>query len=411
MPLSSGRRVGAILIAFLFGCSGSSERGAAKNPSAEQQAGANKVLTPASAPGAARKPSSDADADAKMHKLKDLMLDVAVHEICEDARSDFQGLASASSDDIIEGRLFVQRCDARRDKDELKIDASGRGWRWIQRKTEKLEGTFQVDQYVRFKADGAARGKLDWDYVEPAHLLHIWFEPTAPAKVNIVPTSKVDVQPQSTWASLLGAATDLLGKSPDEKATQQVKTKGSKEGKQKIEEGYSFTFDLCTGQRYHDMGRVAPGDIPSKPVPARTHIWLQNQKVRVYPEGLDLAGPFDVPGGRVEIEISVEEGSSLTAKLICDQDAMKIAQAFLDDKKPPNVSALAEAVIKKGNAGHLEGDTSQCPAVLMTTTPKGKGPALFRYMARGANANVNPMADCGRDDSQERSPSERSPTR
>jgi hypothetical protein len=165
--------------------------------------------------------------------------------------------------------------------------------------------------------------------------------------------------------------------------------------------GLTLTLDLCTGQR--DMVPVPLGEgvAPKRPFPAAERVWLQNERVRLYPGGLDVAGPFEA-NTKVVAEVEVEEGQALTAQLVCLPAAHAIVSAFLKREELPVVESKAQAVALGGSPARLVAVPDEaCPSLSLVTLPAEDSPksgTLFRFMVYEQTARAKPLVPCDKDE-------------
>lgn len=326
--------------------------------------------------------------------IQDMLVAIAGHKACDRIAGDFTGLSASGSKRLRTGRFWIERCEEKREGDGVKLAIGGRGWRWIDKQSEKLGATFEVSQYVPMKVDVTMVASVDRAYAKQNHILHLWLSPTDRVSAKVTPLGKVDANAQGPWGTILGAAATVVGKDPDDKAAKKVQKKGSRKFSSKLSDGYSVALDLCTGQRYKDVGRFAEGKLPERPFPADGRVWIENERVRVYPGGLDISGPFKTKK-KLMAAVELQEGKSLDARLVCDSDAAKLAEAFIEGKKLPKVDALAKEHVVNGTAKTLEASTEKCSVMLVTTLgAAAKEPVTYRYMSYEKGARTESLVNC-----------------
>ena len=326
--------------------------------------------------------------------IQDMLVAIARHKVCDRIAGDFTGLSASGSKRLRTGRFWIESCEEKTKGENVELEIGGRGWRWIDKKSEKLGATFAVSQYVPMKVDITMVASVDRAYAKQNHIVHLWLTPTERVSAKVTPLGKVDADAKGPWGTILGAAATAVGKDPDDKAAKKVQEKGSRKFSSKLSDGYSVALDLCTGQRYKDVGRFAEGKLPERPFPADGRVWIENERVRLYPGGLDITGPFQTKK-KLMAAVELQEGKSLDARLVCDSDAAKLAAAFIEGKKLPKVKALAKEHVVNGTRKTLEASTEQCSVMLVTTLEAAaKQPVTYRYMSYEQGARTESLVSC-----------------
>jgi hypothetical protein len=289
----------------------------------------------------------------------------------------------------------VERCDVSSAEDRLRIEVGGRGWRWIQERVQKAGATFDLREHVRFRGSLEVEGTLDFAYARERRVATVWFTPTRRPRVNVVPTVEPDVEARGPWSRLLGIAMMVAtADSLNERGDEALRTQGSAQAANRIAQGMTMTYDLCTGQR-DITGRVLPaGVVPIRPYESPpVHPWMENERVRVRPGGIDVSGPFDADGQEVHFDLEAEEGGALRARLVCMQDAAPLLEAYLDRRNLPEVRALAETVVAGGTTASLATPADDpCPVVLITEPVDGA--VVYRYLAYGPTQPPQDLVGC-----------------
>jgi hypothetical protein len=343
-----------------------------------------------------------ADRDVRM-----LLVDLAAENLCRHIAGEFVGLsgtgeerpsAAESKRDpsrARRGRLWVERCHAeRKDGGELALELEGRGWRWVDRATEKLGARFSVSQYVRFDASVRARGTIDVSYARSKRIARLILSPTQPVRARVRPRGEVDARAEGVWAALLGGAASIAGSGPDEQASDKVASEGSRGLADRLASGYTVSFDLCTGQKYESIGALPEGELPHVPVAAAGRVFEENERVELMPGGVDLSGPFEQKDLPIAFDLDVESGAGVVARAVCAPEASRVAEAFLEGREPPDVEALAGAVVSAGIRETLRVERASCDVVLYTR-PRGKT-AKFAYLAWSEGSRARAYAPCPR---------------
>jgi hypothetical protein len=343
-------------------------------------------LSPASARGSDGASASEREPEAvrsvaESEDMRLLLADLAGAHACSRFASKFHRLSADGYRELTEGRLWIENCEGAQRDNLVNLKFRGRAWRYIDKKSEKLGATFTVNQYARMKLAIELVGKVDVAYERDKHVINLWLSPTEPVRAAVTPLTQIDAKPRGSWSHLLGAFSAVIGQSPDKKATKQLASEGKKKFSKQLTRGYSVALDLCTGQRHEELGDLKEGELPPTPYPPEGRVWLKNEKVRLHPGGIDLTGPFKSDPDRLRVELRVDEGDAVRARLICDSDAAKVASAFLEGARPPHVPAAAERLVNRGKPATLEADTKKCALALYTTPgPGARSAVVFRHM-------------------------------
>jgi hypothetical protein len=337
--------------------------------------------------------------------VRAMLLDLAATNACAHIAGEFVGLSGTAdrrptagetkrdSTRARRGRLWIERCRAERsDGEELTIELEGRGWRWVDRTSEKLGARFSVSQYVRFDAAVRARGKVDLSYARSERVARLMLSATRPVRASVRPRGAVDANAHGAWAALLGGAATLVGESPDEQAGERLAREGSRGLAERLSSGYTVVFDLCTGQKYEAIGALPEGELPEVPLPASGRVWKDNERVELMPGGVDLAGPFRRDELPMSFDVRVEAGDGVVTTVICSLEARRVAEAFLAGKPAPEVDTLAGQIVSPGKDETLRVEQAGCDLVLYTR-PSGKT-ATFSYLVWPERKRTRALAPC-----------------
>jgi hypothetical protein len=341
---------------------------------------------------------------AEDRDLRMLFVDLAAQRACEHVAGEFLGLSgteqqSASSEqtkqDAAEpkqGRLWIERCRAEREGDEVAFELSGRGWRWVDRESKRLGAKFKVSQYVRFDAEIQARGTVDLSYARSRKILTLMMSATEPVRAKLTPISQIDAEAKGGWAWLLGAASSTIGKSPDRQAAKKFGSQGSQRMAERMTQGYTVAIDLCSGQKYETLGRLAEGELPAAALQSPGRVWKENERIELMQGGVDLSGPYKHDDLPITFELEVEEGDPVVSEVVCTTEAQRIANAFLAGKRVPEVESLASELIVPGNRKQLRVEAASCDVVLYTR-PSGKH-AKLAHLAHFDRKTARPFVPC-----------------
>lgn len=389
--------VSCVLIASACGGSQSGEANGSNGSQLQDNASAEPKTDASSGQensGDATQGEANSRQAATQAEVQQFMNDLLAANACDEIAGKYLPLAAAHAADVTSGRFRVEQCKAQRTDGSVDLQVSGRGWRWIDREKETLGAQFEVSQYARFEASLDATGTTGLDYAESEKVLALWYEPRR-SSANVTPIGDPEVEAQGAWGSVLGTVASAFGASPSQQAEQKLEKRATQTFESKIEKGYTVGVNLCTSQRHTKFGKLQPQDLPDPPHPSADQIWMANQRVRLHPAGVDLAGPFQPADNDLRLELRGGDQGAIRAQLICNEQATQVAKAFLQDRSLPDVEAADERVVQPNELAHLRADTGRCPMVLMTTTAEGTSEAVtYEFMAYSAGEDRKDLVPC-----------------
>ena len=381
---SPGSRIGALLLlSLLAGCGG--------GPIA-----ANRSTSP-ERPTPIRSAAEDA-------QLRSLLLSLAERHLCDRLRGQYVALPDADvapgpqgGRSPSAGRLWIERCAAEARDGRLGMHLEGPGWTWVEREASGPAGSsFLVRGHLRFDAEIELEGELDLAYVEGEGLVSLWLTPRGELAAAIEPTGSVPVSPEGGWSAFVAALGGLVGPSIEARARPIVEAQGSAQLRDRLSRGFTFTVDLCRGQPDSIVGSLGNGERPERPYPADGLRWLANQRVRLRAGGLDAAGPFQPEAAPLHVDLEVEQGEAIEARVYCQAAASTIIGAHL--REAPLGRALEPLAVQRVEAGaptFLEVEGGHCPLVLLVH-PLGPGPTVYRMRAYERGARAEALIECAR---------------
>jgi hypothetical protein len=304
-------------------------------------------------PPAAKAPKRTAVAD---HDLRLMLTDLAAEKACTMFRGVFRGLRDSKRPSVATGVLWIRGCKITRDGTKVVFRLSGDGWQWAEDKTEKAGATFAVAQDVRFSVEVTIPGALDLAYDPKTHVASILFTPSDTPEVEFTPRGGIEVDREGAWSSVLGALSTAIGDAPEEQASDQAESQGSREFTKSFADGLSFTLDLCTGYGRFGLGRPAQGKMAPPDVGESRAV-----DVELNPKGVLLFGPQPADKGytaRIKAR-----GGAVRAELMCGSEAEKLALAYAERAERPTVKTLASKVI--AGEGTIAIERASCPVVIV----------------------------------------------
>jgi hypothetical protein len=118
----------------------------------------------------------------------------------------------------------------------------------------------------------------------------------------------------------------------------------------------------------------------------------------VHPGGLDVHGPIAGGGGEMIVRMESTEGGPARGRLLCRREATRLMSAFTSGQAMPEVRAIDDERIPRGEARELRGGRRDACALYLVTTPMGDGPSTVAFTVRPARDVPEPMvAGCGRE--------------
>ena len=225
---------------------------------------------------------------AQDRAIRALAADLARHRACEVLRERFVPLPEdrpEAARRVVEGRLWVDRCEARREGEGLALSLGGRGWQWVERSAPGPLGTrFTVRGTVRLEARVELTSALDVRYDEAARRVLVALTPVAPPSATVRPIGTIPLAPEGGWSSLVGGLGSLVGLSPEAQARPLLEEEAALIVRRQLARGMTLAIDLCTGQPDVAFGPLGDGEaLPPPPFPAAEGaLFLDNARVRLH---------------------------------------------------------------------------------------------------------------------------------
>ncbi len=319
-----------------------------------------------------------------------MLVDLAAARLCDRVNGKFlaitakAGTSFEGSRSATVGSLWVESCRAEEASPErLRVSLKGRGWKWLDRTSEKVLADFSVHQYLRFGIDASVVGALSMTYAPQEHIATLWFKPSQSPDVHFDPLQDVEVDEEGLWSELVGTAAEIAATDPDRKANTKVQRKGSRKARQGFSEGFSYAYDLCSSRSYSQTGLLPPGKLPKPAIEYQDdRDYLVNSDAVLHPGGLVLAGPFD-PEQTVVAEVRVAPGSApVKARLVCREQAGLIADAYLKEQHIPSVIPLAARDVPAGEHALLKAVDARCESVLALEPAQSGGSPETRVVVK-----------------------------
>ncbi len=297
---------------------------------------------------------------------------------------------------VVEGRLWVSRCEVERRGETLALSVGGRGWRWVEESAPGPLGTsYSVRGHVRFEADVDVTADVDLRYDERGHRVLAALTPRESARARLTPIGALPVVADGGWSSVLGGLGGLLtGSSVGDRARPLVQEHGARMVQRMLRAGATLSLDLCSGQIDGALGAIADGAAP----PARPYgdeePWRDNARVRLRPGGLDASGPWAADGRRMLADLEVEDGGPAQAALLCREEAALLASEHLSTGAASFRGASTTAT--RGRAIALSLEAGACEEAVLVVLASGQLDVRYRYRVRREGDTREAWVRCGR---------------
>ncbi len=189
-------------------------------------------------------PAREVSADASLGPdVRALLTDVVAHDLCRQLEGGTTPLGGGESAPAT-GRLWMRKCDARREGQHLVLSLDASAWRWVDRVASQAGASFAVNQYVVVAAHVEVEGVLRVAYDRERHVATVWLRPSRPPQVRARPVGKLAVEPEGLWSNIVGGAASLFGASPTERAEERVGESAAADFREQLSKGISVAIDL-----------------------------------------------------------------------------------------------------------------------------------------------------------------------
>lgn len=309
--------------------------------------------------------------------MQTMMADVVAPRICDQLRGNFIGLPGEgghagpeSGLDPTVGRWWIRDCTSRSHDGVLDLSLGGTGWTWVDRESMG----FQVQQYLRFDATASFTSRMEIAYDHNARIVTIWMRPVTddPAHAltaHVEPRGLVQAHATGAFSGVLGGLLSMTGSSADDRARQQVTDEGSQRLHDRFATGMTVTYAMDTQQMDFMVGALERGQIPVRPYTMPTgSTWTVNQRLSVYPGGLDVLGPLDPIHGSETMEMELEEGGGVYVDAVCQADFERFYDTVLQGGTAPTPTGTRVLELGSPHQSHTASiPTLGCPTLLLIT--------------------------------------------
>lgn len=311
---------------------------------------------------------------AQDNNLSAALVDVAGAKICNRLTDSFRGIQRNNSqgERVYSGTLWIHACEVSYDSDNqdiMTLQLGFKGWRWLNREKEKLGADFSVSEFARFQVDVGLTGRVKSHYEPDANQFALWFKPVKAPQVNFEASGDVDVDKEGMWGTVLAGAATLLGQSPDTLADQKLVDQGEQQFTKKMAEGFSTAIDFCSGRSVSELGQIEKATLYSRLSSSQSASFKQ---VDLTPASFLLFGPYGEQSEMLDLQLRVANPADFQNKLICLEDAVQLAQAYMEgNNRTPDVPSI-KLVKNDASEGEmsLRNETQTCPVVALFSTDK-----------------------------------------
>ncbi|GAB4198124.1 MAG: hypothetical protein OHK0013_06890 [Sandaracinaceae bacterium] len=304
--------------------------------------------------------------------LGTLLVDVVTPRLCDSLRGSFIGLPGeggrtgpAAGSDPTTGRWWIRECTATEHDGMLDLAIGGTGWSW----TDRESMGFRVRQYLRFDASARFTASMEMAYDRANRVVTIWMRPQGAVEASVTPRGLVEARATGVLSGMLGGLLALGGSSPNDQARQQVAQEGSQRLRDRFGAGFTVTYAMAQEQMDFMVGALERGQLPERPYPPEPGIvWSVNQRLAVWPGGLDVIGPIDADRGAHTMDFHLEEGEQALVDAICASDFEVFYDHLLQGAaaSPPSGQRVLD-VAQLGRQERVTLPAMSCPTLLLVT--------------------------------------------
>jgi hypothetical protein len=337
--------------------------------------------------------------------VRSLMLSVGQSKLCDQLQGQLLPLPPRDAPAGREagaaaaiGRFWIERCSAEQRDGGLSVSLDGRGWTWAdETRTGPMGSRFAVQGYIKMSLSLVLRGELDLGYHEQRQIASVWLTPNRAPSARMSVIGDLPVKADTGWSGIIGILGQVVGTGIETKARPVVESFGANEIARKLTPGLTVTGELCTGQLDTFMGALANGEIPVRPYSPNGKVWLANQRVQIHPGGFDVSGPYDTGGEPLTVEIEVEQGAIVDARLYCEAQGGTVIESYLGSRPAPPLPTVVVQAVMPGRPATLVTPPSSCPLILvLTPRPSTEDTETrLRYRAVAGDGSPEALVSCG----------------
>jgi hypothetical protein len=356
---------------------------------------------------ASETPSTSASAPTADEEVRALVTQALTPQMCPRLLNSFIGLpGEGSATDPAAGTLpsagrwWIRTCDAHVENDRLHLSMGGPGWTWIDRESNG----FRIRQYLLFEAQAELGADIAVGYDRTRRIASLWMHPAQGVQATITPRGMVSAEATGFFSTILGGVAAVTGNSISDRARQQAGELGSTMLRDRLGAGFTMTLSLANNQIDFMVGSLQRGEVPERPYVSQENTpWMINQRSTVWPGGLDVVGPVEVPRGqRLGLDVELEEGDGATVRVTCSDPLLRYFDARFrtPDATPTAPPAGTPVIDLSAGSGpqhivlpeNINGTV--CPMLLTFAPRSATLPSRLRYRValESSNATAQPAA-------------------
>ncbi len=309
--------------------------------------------------------------------IQTMMADVVAPRICDQLRGTFIGLPGEGGHsgpeaglDPTVGRWWIRDCTSHSHDGVLDLSLGGTGWTWVDRESMG----FRVQQYLRFDATASFTARMEIGYDHTLRIVTIWMRPQTedPAHLlaaHVEPRGLIQAHATGALSGVLGGLLAMTGGSADDRARQQVTDEGSQRLHDRFATGMTVTYAMDSQQMDFMVGALDRGQVPQRPYPTEAGaIWSVNQRLTIFPGGLDVLGPLDHMQGAETVEMELEEGGGVYVDAVCQADFARFYDTVLQGGTATTPTGTRVLELTGPHQSHTATIPSLgCPTLLLVT--------------------------------------------
>jgi len=332
---------------------------------------------------------SDADA---------MLRDIAVSKICAQLNNRFREIQGVDmqGNSVVSGTLWISDCNAKTSKleaDKLALSLQMQGWRWLNRSNSKLGATFDVNEIVRFTVDVAIDGEIDSEYSTVDKILYASYKPSKEVEIDFKVAGNVDVDKDSIWSSVVSGAATMVGQSPESIANQRFDKIGEQRFKQKLDDGVSMAYNMCSGERVVELRQVNTTQLKQKLASNQQDAY---KDVALPPTTLLLFGPYKDSKDNIEIVLNQQEDDALDTFFICQEEAVKVANEYMrgSSESPTVPNMFMQKLDAKYKDLPDKNVEPKCPVIALVKAKSSKDSVIdFKFKVQ-SSFDKTALLDC-----------------
>lgn len=332
-------------------------------------------------------------------ELERLMLAATEYQTCKGQVGRLVGITSTDVSTIpppdrtlvpVTGRLWLERCVARRESGGVHVALAGRGW-------TSVHTTRTADVGSEFAADGltvfALLGEFSASFrvAGSSSTLSVWLPNPEVSALNFNLLRRPSIRPIDAVGQAGRVLTTIWG-DYEQRIVTKITEEGTARARAALESGFTATIDLCTSQPDSVPGILSPGVRPRRPYADDGSRWLANERVQLDGDLVDFAGPYDGRGAPIRVETEVEAGSGIAVRVACVDQVRGYIDAWIRGQVSPDALRRDLALMPQPPRNTQDFD-GRCPLVLVSA-PLASNGATYRFRVSATRERPEPIVQC-----------------